>query len=49
MTAERTAVTEPARDEGLVGVGPRRTVEIREGGTPVAPQPDPEQLPEKMD
>src|SRR5439155_928219 len=36
-------------DSGLVGAGQRRTVEIREGGAPMAPRPDPEQNPERMD
>ena len=50
LTAERTAVgTSAPADSGLVGAGHRRTVEIREGGAPMAPRPDPEQNPERMD
>jgi hypothetical protein len=45
LSAERTAVGTPApAEDGLVGAGHRRTVEIREGGAPMAPRPDPEQM-----
>jgi hypothetical protein len=53
LTAERTAVPQRTREDELVGVhrgdGSPRNVEIREGGNPVAPQPDPTRTPETMD
>lgn len=51
LTAERTAVLPPSetRDGDLALTPAGRNVEIREGGAPVTPRPDPEQTPASID